>query len=178
MNRSIWLAAIVILLAPVSSLAQMGGMGGQGMGGGMIPSGPTEVRRTAQVEMEGEQRLSGQIDVRPLTVQGDLGQYAIRPDKIKMIRFLKPTNEGQVGDAVDNGAVSLPQPVPPQTGVESPANYLGAANSVVDPLNPSVAATMTRAGRSSPLRGRRSSGISTSPSISNSSLTSARCPWR
>ena len=80
MNRSICLAAIVIMLTSVTGMAQMGGMGGMGMGrqgmmmgGGMMPSGPTEVRRTAQVEMEGGQRLSGQIDLRPLTVQGDVG---------------------------------------------------------------------------------------------------------
>jgi hypothetical protein len=77
----------------------MAGRGGQGMAGMMgqrgrfFDAGFTEVRRSAQVEMEGGQTLSGKIDIRPVIVDTDLGQYLITPDKIKMVRFLKPVNE-------------------------------------------------------------------------------------
>ena len=76
----------------------MGGMGGMGGGmmmgsGRMMAAGPTDVERAAQVEMEGGQHLSGRIDLGAIAVQTDLGRYTIMPDKIKMIRFLKPANE-------------------------------------------------------------------------------------
>jgi hypothetical protein len=116
MNRPTWLAAIVLVLAPTTGFAQFGGMGGmggagggmggQGMGGGMMmgtrmmPAGPVEVRRNAQVEMEGGHRLSGWMDLRTFTVDADLGSYAIQPDKIKMIRFLKPA-AGEADQAAD-----------------------------------------------------------------------------
>jgi hypothetical protein len=153
MNRPIWLAAIVIVLAPVPGFAQpgagggmagmMGGMGGgMMMGGRMMPASPVEVQRTAQVEMEGGQRLSGQIDLAPLTLQSDLGRYAIMPDKIKVIRFLKPANQDEAGNAADDAA-----PNPPQARaamVMRARNRLIAGNAVADPLNPSLAVTMTR----------------------------------
>ena len=62
-------------------------------GGRFAGAGVMEVRRSAQVEMEGGQRLSGKIDLRPVIVDGDVGQYLIAPHKIKMIRFLKPVEE-------------------------------------------------------------------------------------
>jgi hypothetical protein len=67
--------------------------GGMMMGTRMMPAGPIEVRRNAQVEMEGGHRLSGWMDLRTFTVDADLGLYAIQPDKVKMIRFLKPAAE-------------------------------------------------------------------------------------
>src|SRR5262249_32481361 len=153
MNRPIWLAAIVIVLAPVPGFAQyagvggMGGMGGQGMagmmtGGRMMPSGPAEVQRTAQVEMEGGQRLSGHIDLRPLTLKSDLGQYAIMPDKIAMIRFLKPANENEAGNAAEDAPPNFPQ----ANGAMAmrAANRINARNRAADPLNPGFAATLTR----------------------------------
>ena len=51
--------------------------------------------------MEGGQLLSGKIDLRPVIVDGDLGQYVIAPEKIKMIRFLKPVNEVKPGDEAE-----------------------------------------------------------------------------
>ena len=113
MNRTGLLAAVAVMLASSPSFAQFGGMGGMGggmggMGGQAAPgtmmqggrfagAGFTEVQRSAQVEMEGGQLLSGKIDLRPVIVDGDLGQYVIAPDKIKMIRFLKPVERGETG---------------------------------------------------------------------------------
>ena len=77
-----------------------GGPGAQGImmqGGGFAGHVFAEVRRSVQIEMEGGQRLSGRLDLRPIIVDGDLGQYSIAPDKIKMIRFLKPANEESRG---------------------------------------------------------------------------------
>lgn len=105
MNRTRWLAFVVVILVSSPCLAQLGGMGGMGgaagpvaprrimQGGRFAGAGFTEVQRSARIEMEGGQLLSGKIDLRPLIVDGDLGQYEIAPSKIKMIRFLKPVNE-------------------------------------------------------------------------------------
>jgi hypothetical protein len=79
----------------------MGGMGGQGFVPGMVMQGArfggggggVEVQRSARVEMEGGQQLSGRIDLRAVVIDGDLGQYVIAPFKIKVIRFLKPVDE-------------------------------------------------------------------------------------
>ena len=57
-----------------------GGMGGQGMAAAMMQGGRIggvgviELRRLAQVEMEGGHRLSGKIDLRTIVVDGDLGR--------------------------------------------------------------------------------------------------------
>ncbi len=107
MNRTRWLAAVAVILAPSPCLAQFGAMGGMGggaapgatrrimQGGRLAGAGFTEVLRSARVEMEGGQLLTGKIDLRPVVVDGDLGQYAITPGKIKMIRFLKPVNAAE-----------------------------------------------------------------------------------
>ena len=42
--------------------------------------------------MEGGQKLEGTIQLRPILVNSDLGQYSIHPDKIKAIRFLRRLN--------------------------------------------------------------------------------------
>jgi hypothetical protein len=115
MNRTGLLAAIAVMLASSPSFAQMGGgmggmgggmggfgggMGGQAMTPGMMMQGGrvvgarfSEVQRSAQVEMEGGQHLSGKIDLTQVVVEGDLGRYVIAPYKIKAIRFLKPADE-------------------------------------------------------------------------------------
>ena len=106
MIRTTWLVALAVVLAPGATHAQFGGMGGGGMGGGggtngmMMGGGHgfVEIRRAVQVEMEGGRRLNGQIDLGTLMVLGDLGQYAILPDKIKIIRFLKPASEPGADD--------------------------------------------------------------------------------
>lgn len=123
MNRTGLLAAIAVIVTSAPSFAQFGGMGGVGGGlggtggqgmapGMMMPGGRlagvgfTEVQRFAQVEMEGGQHISGKIDLRSLVVNGDLGQYVISPDKIKMIRFLKPIDEVKpVNEAEGNNHV-------------------------------------------------------------------------
>jgi hypothetical protein len=97
MNRTAWLAALALVLTPGTTFAQMGGMGGMGMGG----FGSVEVRHAVQVELEGGRTISGQIDLATVVVHGDLGQYMIHPEKIKMIRFLKPANEPKADDDDD-----------------------------------------------------------------------------
>ena len=124
MSRTGLLAVLAVMLASSPSFGQFGGMGGMGggMGGmaqGMQPgmmmqggrfagAGAVEVRRSAQVEMEGGQRLSGTIDLKPVIVDGDLGRYMISPYRIKVIRFLKPVDgvkpvDGPEGNTNDGG---------------------------------------------------------------------------
>jgi hypothetical protein len=114
MNRTGLLSTIAMMLASSTSFAQFGGMGGMGgqgaapgmmmRGGGRLGPGFAEIRRSVQVEMEGGQRLKGHLDLRPIIVDCDLGQYSIAPDKIKMIRFLKPANDaGRIGDEEAGG---------------------------------------------------------------------------
>ncbi len=125
MNRTGLVAAIVVMFASSSAYAQFGGVGGMGGGGGrgggtvgmgggmggmmggmggMMGQGNrpaaafSEIERPAQVEMEGGQLLNGKIELRPLIVDGDLGQYSITPEKIKMIRFLKPAGDANAVD--------------------------------------------------------------------------------
>jgi hypothetical protein len=125
MNRKALFSTLVVMLAPSPSFAQfgggmggMGGGGGQGMpgmtmqGGGFVGPGFAEVRRFVQVEMEGGQRLSGKIDLRPVIVDGDLGRYVILPDKIKLIRFLKPANDVE-GDVEEEGGAGEVKPIVP-----------------------------------------------------------------
>jgi hypothetical protein len=124
MNRTGLLAAVAVMLASSPSYGQFGGTGGMGggmggmgggMGGGNVARQPgmmmqggrfagaafTEIRRSAKVEMEGGQLLSGTIDLRPVIVDTDLGQYVITPKKIKIIRFLKPAVEGKPADEAE-----------------------------------------------------------------------------
>jgi hypothetical protein len=75
-----------------------GGFRAVGAFGGEVQAG---IRRSVQLEMEGGQKLDGTIELRPLLVDNDLGQYSIHPDKIKMIRFLKRVDEDIIeGEAV------------------------------------------------------------------------------
>jgi hypothetical protein len=127
MNRTALLLTLLVMLASSPSFAQFGGMGGMGgagggnaprapgmmmQGGGFVGQGFTEVRRSVQIEMEGGQRLSGKIDLRPVIVDGDLGRYVIMPDKIKVIRFLKPANDVE-GDGDGEGGGGDGKPVVP-----------------------------------------------------------------
>jgi hypothetical protein len=106
MNRTTLLAAVAAVLASSPSFAQFGGMGGVGGGMGgqgtptmMMQANPsahaffTDVPRPVRVEAEGGQFLSGKIELRPVTVDADLGQYVIPAHNIKMIRFLKPVDD-------------------------------------------------------------------------------------
>jgi hypothetical protein len=124
MYRTGLFSTFALLFASGPSFAQFGGMGGMGggggpgaagttiQGGGFVGHGFAEVRRSVQIEMEGGQRLSGKIDLRPVIVDGDLGRYTIMPDKIKMIRFLKPANEVE-GDGDIEGGGGDGKPVVP-----------------------------------------------------------------
>ena len=140
MNRTAVLSTLAVMLANSPSFGQFGGMGGMGggapgapgmmmqgggfgggapgapgmmmQGGGFVGQSFAEIRRSVQIEMEGGQRLSGKIDLRPVIVDGDLGRYVIMPEKIKMIRFLKPANDVE-GDGDAEGAGDGGKPVVP-----------------------------------------------------------------
>ena len=112
MNRSGWLAAVVVLLASAAGLAQVEDTGRgfrrsalRGRGAGPGPA----IRRGGA---RGGPRISGEITLKPLTIGSDAGRYAIDPDKIKMIRFLKPPAEPEAGDAAE----AQPRPNPPLGG--------------------------------------------------------------
>ena len=127
MNRTGLLSVVALMFASAPSFAQFGGMGGMGgagggnaprapgmmmQGGGFVGPGFTEVRRSVHVEMEGGQRLNGTMDLRSVILDGDLGRYVIMPDKIKMIRFLKPANDDEA-DGVGEGGGGDGKPVVP-----------------------------------------------------------------
>jgi hypothetical protein len=86
----------------------MGGMGG--MGGMMMPN-QNVVERLAVVEAEGGQKLTGKVQLPPITVTAELGQYEIRPQHVKEIRFSKkpgagkPQNEENEASQAPNGTV-------------------------------------------------------------------------
>lgn len=90
MNRTACLAALALILAyglpPAVAFREAGGFGG----GNIEGEGPIE--RKVRLEMEGGQKLEGTVYFQPLVVESDLGQYTIRPDKIKMIQFLRRAN--------------------------------------------------------------------------------------
>ncbi len=139
MQRTAWIAALVFSVAPGAALAQMGGMMG-GMGGGMGRGGmgmnglsSSMIRRSVQVELEGGRRVSGRIDLGSLMIYGDLGQYAIQPDRIKMIRFLKPVTEPGNDDA--QAQQGMPTPAP--AGVNNNAQMMAMmrAGNMNNPMN-------------------------------------------
>lgn len=93
MKRAAWLAAMVLILAPGPGSGQTvtGGLRTVGAFGGDDQS---ENVRSVRLEMEGGQKLEGTIRFRPVIVDGDLGRYRIRPDKIKRIQFLRRADVG------------------------------------------------------------------------------------
>ena len=136
MNRTGLLSTIAMMLASSTSFAQFGGMGGMGgqgpapgmmmRGGGRLGAGFAEIRRSVQVEMEGGKRLKGHMDLRPIIVDCDLGQYSIAPDKIKMIRFLKPMTDVKPGDAAESNNNGEAEGVPEEVAVPQKRANRGA----------------------------------------------------
>ncbi len=107
MARSIGLAIVVVLITSIPGYAQFGGMGGMGggmggMGGmgmaGRFPQQPME-EWNVKAEMDGDRTISGKLSLFSVIVDGDVGQYAIKPEKIKSIRFEKEVKvlENQMG---------------------------------------------------------------------------------
>ena len=120
MIRTGLLATLTVALASSPTFAQYGGMVGVGGGSATIGAmrggfggGPVgaEMQRSVQVEMEGGEHLSGTIDLRPVIIDSDLGQYSVAPDKIKMIRFLKPEREAEGAGDADGGGVAVEKAV-------------------------------------------------------------------
>ena len=116
MNRAGLVLTLAVMLVSSPSFAQFGGMGGVGgpsaavgMVGGGFGGGPFAVgiQRSVQIEMEGGQHLSGIIELRAIVVDGDLGQYAIEPARIKMIRFLKPERDADAGGDGEGGGAAI-----------------------------------------------------------------------
>jgi hypothetical protein len=151
MKRSIWLAAMAMAIAGVIAslpgFAQDGGRGDGRRAGGLMSMGafggdaPAEVQRVAEVEMEGGQRLKGEIGLKPLTVESDLGRYSIPPDKIKMIRFLKPPDAvpaANIEEAEDEPKAAMPRAVMRRGMPRMAANF------VQDPLNQGTVSSLTR----------------------------------
>jgi hypothetical protein len=142
MKRLEWLAAIAIaaVLVPGASFAQsevtgggfrmVGGFGGEVQG---------EVQRSAEVELEGGQRVRGEISLRPLTIESDIGRYSIALDKIKMIRFLKPANQAAAGNPDEPGAA------PDAAASRRSRPVVRDANGIaMDPLNGGMGSALTR----------------------------------
>ncbi len=92
----------------------MGGMGGGmgGMGGGMGGMGGAigEVqgnfpRRTVQVQIQGGKKVAGKMQLGQVLVAGDCGQYMIKPEFVKIIRFAsKAKGEGEEAQDESNQA--------------------------------------------------------------------------
>lgn len=103
MHRKNMLAVVVVLFASAPCFAQFGGMGGMGGGMGMGGMGMgrmgmmRQITRAVVVEMEGGQKIEATLLLAPVTVEGELGKYEIRPDSVKAIRLSRPgTSAGMV----------------------------------------------------------------------------------
>jgi hypothetical protein len=111
MNRTGWLAAFVLALAPLPCFGQMGGMGGMGAGmggmgmgmggmggGGMAalnsPPKPLE-EWTVKVETVGKQAVTGKLQLTAVAVRCELGIYEIKPAKVKAIEFAAAEGDTQ-----------------------------------------------------------------------------------
>ncbi len=149
MKRSIWLAAmaIAVVIASLPGFAQFGGRVDEQKSSGLMSVGafggdaPAEIQRFAEVELEGGQRLKGEIGLKPLTVESDLGRYSISPDRIKMIRFLKPPDAVQAVN-VEEAEAELKAAQP--RAVLRRGMPRGAPGFVQDPLNQGTVASLTR----------------------------------
>jgi hypothetical protein len=149
MKRTIWPAAVAIgvVVASLPGFAQDGGRGEGQRAGGLMSmgafggDGPGEIQRTAEVEVEGGQRLKGEIGLKPLTVQSDLGQYSIPLDRIKMIRFLKPPDEVQPANVEEVEAE--PKVAQPRAVMRRGMPRV-APGFLQDPLNQGTLSSLTR----------------------------------
>jgi hypothetical protein len=133
-----WLsfAVLVLSLALPSrpAQAQYGGMGGMGRmpggGGGMMMMGPMpappkpEKMKPYGVKVEsGGGSVAGTLRLASVVLYSDLGQYDIKPEKVREIRFL-PRQPDQPG--VQFGHLSAPVPgvVVTRTGEELKGNIV------------------------------------------------------
>ncbi len=109
MIRSLLLAVVALALGTEPGLAQgfggpgnapraparnvmrqeMGMMGGGmgGIGGGMGGVQGNFPRRTVQVQIQGGKKIAGKMQLGYVAVEGDFGQYVIKPEFVKIIRF-------------------------------------------------------------------------------------------
>lgn len=115
MNRTAWLAAMALILAPGRGSGQAGAVSGDDdppravgfrMVGAFGGGGQGETFRQVRLEMQGGQKLEGTIRFLPVIVDGDLGRYTILPDKIETIQFLGRANADDDGQ---QGPPTIPQ---------------------------------------------------------------------
>ncbi len=124
MNRSLLLAVVALVLRTEPGLAQGfagqgnlanpaparnvvrqgmgmmgGGMGGMGGMGGVQSKFP---RRTVQVQIQGGKKIAGKLQLGYVAVAGDFGQYVIKPEFVKIIRFASKAKDKGKGE--DEGA--------------------------------------------------------------------------
>ena len=142
MSRSRLFAIFALLLPPVPCFAQLGGMGGMGggmggMGGGMAQGGMgmggrgmgmgmgrmgmrgSQMRtalRTVQIELIGGQKIQGKLELDPVIVASEMGEYQIKPDRVKLVR-LEP-RPGKETEPFINGSKAIVGAVLTTTGQE------------------------------------------------------------
>jgi len=91
MSRSVAFSTLLVVLTPLTGLAQL--------------VGGTE--STIKVEMKSGQSVSGTIFLPGILIDCDLGRYAIKTEKIKAIRFTRPTGTvTQEGTSVEGVVVT------------------------------------------------------------------------
>jgi hypothetical protein len=133
--RSLSFAVVVLSLALASRPAQaqyggMGGMGGGPGGGGMMMMGPMpaqprpETMKPYGVKVEsGGGSVAGTLWLASVVLYSDLGQYDIKPEKVREIRFL-PRQPDQ--PFIQYGRLSGPVPgvVVTRSGAEMKGNVV------------------------------------------------------
>jgi hypothetical protein len=94
MIRSGWFAVLAVVLASLPCKAQFG-------------AGVEEKEYPVQVEMEGGQCVQGKLRLAEVLIDCELGQYQIKAEKVKMIRFPNPGAEatGPPADRLIKGTV-------------------------------------------------------------------------
>lgn len=116
MIRSLLLAIVALTLGTESGLAQFGGMGGVGGGMGGQVSFP---RRTVQVQIQGGKKIAGKMQLGHVIVAGDFGQYMVKPEFVKIIRFAsKGKGEHEDEKATDESIQSEHEAVITTSGEE------------------------------------------------------------
>lgn len=83
MFRSGWLAVLAVVLASLPCRAQPGFGGGE------------EKEYPVQVEMDGGQNVQGKLRLVAVLIACDLGEYRIKPEKVKLIRLSKSGAEAK-----------------------------------------------------------------------------------
>jgi hypothetical protein len=76
---------------------------------GFAGASPRTVERIVEVEMDGGQKLSGKVQLGPVFVGTDVGQYQLKPEQVRTIRLTRRVElpkEGPEGDPGLEGTVT------------------------------------------------------------------------